>query len=115
MDPKGRFLYLGSTDYSFNGLSLTSNSANGSLPELPGMPVQVTPTFADNEGSVTMTIDSTGSFLYSNENDYTSAFSCCGPDHLVGFSVNPTTGTLTQLPSFPLTLVGAASKIVAAP
>jgi 6-phosphogluconolactonase (cycloisomerase 2 family) len=115
VDPLGRYLYIGSSIYSFTGFSLPASATSGSLPQLPGMPVQVTPAPAYNEASSTMTIDSTGSFLFSNENDYTSAFSCCGPDALVGFQINSKTGALTQLPSTPLTLAGSASRIVAAP
>lgn len=115
MDPMGRFLYVGSTIYSFTGFSLTGNAASGTLPVLPGMPVQVTPTPMFDEGSRTMAIDSSGSFLFSNENEFTSAFSCCGPDALVEFKIDQNTGALTQLPSTPITLAGAASKIVAAP
>jgi hypothetical protein len=81
---------------------------------LPEMPVQATPA-PFNEASRTMAIDSSGAFLFSNQNDYTSAFSCCGADALVEFQINPTTGALTQLPSTPITLVGTASKIVVAP
>jgi 6-phosphogluconolactonase (cycloisomerase 2 family) len=115
IDPLGRFLYIGSTIYSFTGFSLTANTASGTLPLLPGMPVQVTPTPMSNEGSTTMAIDSSGAFLFSNENEYTSAFSCCGADALVEFQINPTTGALTQLPLTPISLAGTASKIVAAP
>ena len=115
MDPLGRFLYVGSTIYSFTGFSLTANTASGTLPQLPGMPVQVTPTPTFDEGSTTMAIDSSGTFLFSNENEFTSAFSCCGPDALVEFKINPDTGALTQLPSNPAALAGAASRIVAAP
>lgn len=115
IDPLGHFLYIGSTIYSFTGFSLTANAASGALTVLPGMPVQVTPTPMFNEGSTTLATDSSGSFLFSNENDFTSAFSCCGPDALVEFEINPTTGALTQSASTPIALAGTASKIVAAP
>jgi len=114
IDPMGRFLYIGSIISSFTGFSLAASTATGTLPVLTGMPVQVTASMND-EGSTTMAIDSSGSYLFSNQNDYTSAFSCCGADALVEFQVNPTTGALTQLPSTPITLAGTASKIVAAP
>ena len=115
IDPLGHFLYIGSTIYSFTGFSLTANTASGTLTVLPGMPVQVTPTPMFNEGSTTLATDSSGSFLFSNENDFTSAFSCCGPDALVEFQINPTTGALKQSASTPIALAGTASKIVAAP
>jgi len=115
IDPMGRFLYVGSAVYSFTGFSLTANTTSGVLPLMPGMPVQVTPAPTDDEASTTMAIDSSGAFLFSNENEFTSAFSCCGPDALVEFKINPNTGALTQLPSTPITLAGAASRIVAAP
>jgi 6-phosphogluconolactonase (cycloisomerase 2 family) len=114
INPAGSFLYVGAAVYSFTGFSLTSNAASGTLAVLPGMPVQVTPTPADDEASTTMAIDSSGSFLFSNENEFTSAFSCCGPDNLVEFKIDSNTGALSQVPSTPITLVGAASKIVAA-
>jgi len=115
IDPVGHFLYIGSIISSFTGFSLTANTASGALPVLTGMPVQVTPASMNDEGSTTMAIDSSGSYLFSNQNDYTSAFSCCGADALVEFQINPTTGALTQLPSTSVTLAGTASKIVAAP
>ena len=115
IDPVGDFLYIGSAIYSFTGFPLTSDTVSGTLPLLPGMPVQVTPAPTNNEASTTMAIDSSGAFLFSNENEFTSAFSCCGPDALVEFKINPNTGALTQLPSTPVTLAGTASRIVAAP
>lgn len=115
IDPTGRFLYIGSTISSFTGFSLTANPASGTLPVLPGMPVQLTPASNNNQGSTTMAIDSSGTFLFSNENGFTSAFSCCGPDALAEFQIDPNTGALTQLPSHPATLAGTASRMVAAP
>ncbi len=44
IDPKDRFVYVGGPSYSFTGYSLTPDPATGTLPVLPGMPVQVTPT-----------------------------------------------------------------------
>jgi 6-phosphogluconolactonase (cycloisomerase 2 family) len=113
IDPLGRFLYVGSEISSFTGFSLTANTASGTLPVLPGMPVQATPA-PFNEASRTMAIDPSGSFLFSNENGFTSAFSCCGPDALVEFQIDATTGALTQVPSPPVTLAGTASRIVVA-
>ncbi len=115
LDPMGRCLYVGSVIDSFTGFSIAASSASGTLPVLSGMPVQVTPTPMFNEGSTTMAIDSSGAFLFSNENGFTSAFSCCGPDGFVEFQINQSTGALTQLPSTPIKLAGTASKIVAAP
>jgi hypothetical protein len=77
------------------------------------MPVQTTLAPICDEGSRYMAIDSSGMFLFSNENEYTSAFSCCGPDMLVEFRIDFNTGALTQLSS--ATLAGSASKIVVAP
>lgn len=113
VDPMG-FLYIGTDIYSFTGFSLTSNTTSGTIPLLPGMPVQVTPAPSYDEASRTMAIDSTGSFLFSNENEFTGAFGCCGPDAMVEFRID-STGALTQLPSTPITLAGAASKMVASP
>jgi 6-phosphogluconolactonase len=107
MDPKGSFLYAGGPVYSFTGFSLTVGT--GALPLLPGMPVQITPTPTNDEGSLYMVVDPSGKFLIGNENDYTSAFSCCGPDQLVEFSIDPSTGALTQVVSATGTLVGSAS------
>jgi hypothetical protein len=113
LDPKGRFLYVGSLMDSFAGFSL-AGAGTGVLPVLPGASVQVTPLPAFDEGSVSMAVDPSGTFLFSNENGFTSAFSCCGPDRFVGFRIDPATGALTQLSSTPLTLAGTASKIVVA-
>lgn len=115
IDPTGHFLYIGSDVYSFTGFLLTANTTSGILPMLPGMPVQVAPTPTFNEASTTMAIDSSGAYLLSNENEFTSAFSCCGPDALVEFQINSDTGLLTQVPSTPIMLTGSASKIVTAP
>lgn len=115
IDPMGRFLYLGSAISSFTGFSLTANTTSGTLPLLPGMPVQATPVPMFDQASTTMAIDSSGAFLFSNENEFTSAFSCCGPDAFVEFQINQSTGALTQIPSAPKALAGAASKLVASP
>lgn len=115
MDPLGPFLYIGSTIDYFTGFSLAGNAASGILPLLAGMPVQVAPLPNVNQGSTALAIDSSGSFLFSNENDFTSAFSCCGPDNFAEFAIDSTTGALTQLHSAPPTLAGTASRIVAAP
>lgn len=114
IDPAGRFLYIGSSSSFFTGFSLTANATGGTLPLLPGMSIQATPT-PFIQASRTMAIDSSGVFLFSNENEYTSNFSCCGPDALVEFKINPAAGALVQVSSTPITLVGAASRIVAAP
>lgn len=115
IDPQDRFLYIGSTVDFFTGFLLTSNQASGSLPRLAGMPVQATPLPNFDEGSTTMAIDPSGSFLFSNENGYTSAFSCCGPDALVEFQINAANGGLTQVAPNRRMLTGAASRIAATP
>ncbi len=109
MDPKGRFLYVGSIVDFFTGFSIANASAP--LPVLPGMPVQVSPLPNFDEGSTTEAVDPSGTFLFSNENGYTSAFSCCDPDALVGFRIDQATGSLTQLPATPR-LPGTAARIV---
>jgi hypothetical protein len=114
IDPKDRFFYIGGPSYAFSGFSL-ADTASGNLPVLPGMPVQVTPMEDDNRGSTSMAVDPSGTFLFGNENDYTSAFSCCFPDLLVELRIDPKTGGLTQVSSSTATLVGSASKIVVAP
>jgi 6-phosphogluconolactonase len=107
MDPMGRFLYVGSIVDFFTGFSVGS----GRLAVLPAMPVQVSPLPDFDEGSTTLAVDPSGTFLFSNENGYTSAFSCCDPDALVGFHIDPSTGSLAQLPAMPR-LPGSASGIV---
>lgn len=114
IDPLGRFLYVGSTKSFFTGFSLMANTASGILPVLPGMPVQVSPP-SNLLGSNTMAIDSSGTFLFSNDSVCITEFFCGGPDTLVEFQIDPATGALTQVPSSPVTLVGTASKIVVAP
>jgi 6-phosphogluconolactonase len=109
MDPQGRFLYVGSIIDFFTGFSATNTSA--SLPVLPGMPVQVSPLPNFDEGSTTIAVDPSGTFLFSNENGYTSAFSCCDPDALVGFRIDQATGSLTQVPAMPR-LPGSAARII---
>jgi hypothetical protein len=109
MDPQGRFLYIGSIVDFFTGFSVANASAP--LTVLSGMPVQVSPLPNFDEGSTTMAVDPSGTFLLSNENGYTSAFSCCDPDALVGFRIDPTSGSLTQVPAMPR-LPGSAAGIV---
>jgi len=115
IDPLGRFLYVGSTQSFFTGFSLTANTASGTLPVLPGMPVQVSPLPNLPLGSNTMAIDSSGTFLFSNDSVCVTEFFCGGTDSLVEFQIDPTTGALTQVTSTPVTLVGTASRIVVAP
>lgn len=109
IDPRGPYLYVGGV------LSFTGYNIGGSTPALiPGMPVSVPPVPADNEtGSTTMAVDPSGTYLFSNENGYTSAFSCCDPDGLVEFKIDAGTGALTQTTATPSTLQGTASRIVA--
>ncbi len=111
VDPLGHFLYLGAVN-AFDGFALSASSSSGTLPELPGMPFPLSP--SPITGSSVLATDSTGTFLFSNENEYTSAFSCCGPDALVEFKID-STGAITQLPSSPATFAGTPSKIVASP
>jgi 6-phosphogluconolactonase (cycloisomerase 2 family) len=115
MDPLRPFLYVGSTIDFFTGFSLTGNAASGVLPLLAGMPAQVAPLPNFNEGSTALAVDSSGNFLFSNENGFTSAFSCCGPDDFVEFRIDSATGALTQLRSAPAQLAGTASRIAPAP
>lgn len=112
IDPLGHFLYFGAVN-AFDGFALSATSSSGTLAELPGMPFPLPP--SPITGSTVLTTDSTGTFLFSNENDYTSAFSCCGPDAFVQFKINSTTGAITQLPSSLATFAGTPSKIVASP
>jgi 6-phosphogluconolactonase len=114
MDPQGRFLYVGGPSYAFTGFSLTANPASGDLPVLPGMPVQVVLSQTSNAGSRYMAIDPSGTFVFGNENEYTSAFSCCDPDPVVELRIDPNTGALTDVSSATFTLAGSASKIVVA-
>jgi hypothetical protein len=109
MDPQGRFLYVGSEIDFFTGFSLADSMAP--LPVLSGMPGQASPLPNFNEGSTTLAVDPSGTFLFSNENGFTSAFSCCDPDALIGFRIDPTNGSLTQLPVMPR-LTGTAARIV---
>jgi 6-phosphogluconolactonase len=112
MDPSGRFLYVGGPSYAFTGFSLTANPASGDLPVLPGMPVQTTLSTQFNAGSRYVAIDPSGTFLFGNENEYTSAFSCCDPDPVVELRIDPNSGALTPMLSNVVTLAGTASKIV---
>jgi 6-phosphogluconolactonase (cycloisomerase 2 family) len=106
IDPLKPFLYIGGV------LQMTGYDINGAPAPIPGMPVAVPPVPADNEtGSTTMAIDPTGSYLFSNENGYTSAFSCCDPDGLVEFKIDQNSGALTQITVTPANLKGSASKM----
>ena len=115
MDPLSGFLYVGSTIDFFTGFSLTGNAASGVLPLLAGMPAQVAPLPNFDQGSTALAVDSSGNFLFSNENEFTSAFSCCGPDDFVEFRIDSATGALAQLRSAPTKLAATASRIAPAP
>ena len=114
MDPLGRFLYVGAASSFFTGFSLAANTASGTLPLLPGMPVQASNPPNLSLGSNTMAIDSSGTFLFSNDSVCVTEYFCGGADSLVEFQIDPATGVLTQLPATPITLVGTASRIVVA-
>jgi hypothetical protein len=115
VNPAKANLYFGYVG-GFDGYSLAGSPSTGTLPRLAGMPVATTGPAAGSYGSTTMAIDPTGTYLFSNENYYTSAFSCCTPgDYFVQFRIDASTGAITQLPSSPASLVGTASKIIVAP
>ena len=115
MDPAGRFLYVGAANSFFTGFSLTANTASGTLPLLPGMPVQASTTPNLSLGSNTMAIDSSGTYLFSDDSVCITEYFCGGADALVEFQIDPTTNALTQVPSSPVTLLGTATRIVVAP
>jgi len=115
IDPQSDFLYVGGASYSFTGFSFSPNQSTSDLAMLPGMPVQEILSQVSNAGSRYMAVDPSGTFLFGNENEYTSAFSCCDPDQLVEFRIDPSTGALTAMPSATVTLAGTVSKIVVAP
>jgi 6-phosphogluconolactonase (cycloisomerase 2 family) len=106
IDPAKPFLYVGGV------LQFTGYHTSGSPALIPGMPKSITPVPADNEtGSTTMAIDPSGKYLFSNQNGYTSAFSCCDPDGLVEFRIDQASGGLTQMTVAPANLKGTASKM----
>lgn len=107
MNQVSPFLYIGGI------LQFTGYRVYRSPALIPGMPKSIKPVPADNEtASTAMTVDPTGTYLFSNENGYTSAPSCCDPDGLVGFRIDPKTGALTQLSPKWSALVGTASSMV---
>ncbi len=111
LDPQNRFIYVGGVG-AITGYDLRNNDSSGTLPLLPGMPISVSLGPNSETGSTTMAIDPNGMYLFSNQNEYTSAFSCCGPDGFVEFKIDQASGALTQMKVTPSTLVGSASKMV---
>jgi 6-phosphogluconolactonase (cycloisomerase 2 family) len=106
MDPQGRFLYVAAfnTD-EITGFSLTANPSSADLPVLPGVPV---PTSGVPNRSCTL--DATGAFLYSVEDDAAS-----NTGRLDGYVVDPRSGALTRLPFSPVTLAGSPFEVVSGP
>jgi 6-phosphogluconolactonase (cycloisomerase 2 family) len=105
MDPQGRFLYVGAFNIDLiTGFSLMSNPSSADLPLLPNLPVRTSS--APNRF---MTLDPSGSFLYSVEDDTAGI-----AGRLDGYRVDPGSGTLTLLFS-PVTLAAPPFMVVSGP
>ena len=104
--PSGNFLYVVNENHSYqpgetpgqyvgsiSGFAIPSGSAG--LTQLSGSPI------AAGVNPLSIVIDPTGSFAYTTSTIYTSGFT--GFAQIMGFSINPSSGALTPLPSAPWT------------
>ncbi len=85
VDPSGKFLYVANTaDLSIGGFTI--DAASGVLSPIPGTPLPAGGTPLD------IKVDVTGKFVYA----------ALGSAGIVGFTINSSTGALTQIGSGPL-------------
>lgn len=91
-DPKGRFLYVGS-EFTGSISEFQINSTTGALTEIAGSPITNPFNFFSAD---IMTVDSTSTYLYAGQGSATSP--------IVGFSIDQTTGLLTELAASPFAL-----------
>lgn len=91
-DPKGRFLYVGS-EFTGSISEFQINSTTGALSEISGSPFTNSFNFFSAD---IMTVDSTSTYLYAGQGSASSP--------VVGFSIDQTTGLLTELAASPFAL-----------
>ena len=89
--PSGQFVYTANrTDNDVTGYVI--NNATGGLTQVPGSPFTIPPQGESQPGPQQLTVDPTGRFLYVS-NHLTGSIS--------GFTINATTGALTQIAGSP--------------
>jgi 6-phosphogluconolactonase (cycloisomerase 2 family) len=91
-DPKGRFLYVGS-EFTGSISEFQINSTTGALTEIAGSPFTNPFNFFSAD---IMTVDSTSTYLYAGQGDFTQG--------VIGFSIDQTSGALTELAGSPFPL-----------
>jgi 6-phosphogluconolactonase (cycloisomerase 2 family) len=98
MHPSGKYLFAETTDTGNAGAVAvySISQTNGALTPVPGSPF-VIPTYPGctqfcQSGAGDLQVDSTGKYLYG---------ALGGEDAVAGFTIDPTTGTLTNLPGSP--------------
>jgi 6-phosphogluconolactonase (cycloisomerase 2 family) len=104
--PSNHFIYVTTSDHdqslppTANGLTAFALQSNGSLAQLPGSPYQT------NGGDMALAIDPSGKYLYTaqliSDSDYAS--------EIDGYSIDQTSGELTQLPGSPFLIVPPKCK-----
>jgi 6-phosphogluconolactonase (cycloisomerase 2 family) len=106
MGPSGNFLYVvnenhayqtnyAASQYTGDVSAFAINPGTGALVQVPGSP------FAAGTNPVSVVVDPTGSFVYTTSTMYTSGYS--GFAQVEGFSIDPSSGSLTPLPGIPWT------------
>jgi 6-phosphogluconolactonase (cycloisomerase 2 family) len=97
IDPTGKYLYASATSNGHGAVAaFTIDQTNGALTPLPGSPF-LTPTYPGctsfcSISPTDLAVDPTGKYLYAAENIQ---------DSVDGFKIDPTTGSLTNLPGSP--------------
>jgi 6-phosphogluconolactonase (cycloisomerase 2 family) len=96
VDPSGKFLYVSNLNHAFGAISAYSiDSTSGALAPIAGSPF---PTQTNFPGPNHMAIGGGGKFLYVGMSGTVNA------NHTISaFSIDPTTGALTQIPGSPFT------------
>lgn len=99
VDPSGRFLYVSNTS-SDSATVFSINSTTGALSEITGSP------FPAGDGPQAIAIDPTGRFAYISNQTLGSI-----TDNISAYTIDPTTGTLTELANSPFSTTKAPSSI----
>ena len=97
IEPTGQYLYVNNgTANNDGGQSISAfsiNQSSGAVTELTGSPFPITGGAGEN---VQLAIDPTGSYVYvANQ---------AGSGNVSGFSIDPSSGALTQLPNSPFSM-----------
>lgn len=104
VDPSGRFLYVANRSSINGSTAFTINASTGALTEMAGSP------FATGNGPYAITVDPTGRFAYVANQTSGSV-----TDTISAYTIDPTTGALSELASSPYTTLKAPSALAVDP